>query len=272
LNQFFSPIAKLEMPRSNRKPDAPEAPDLEPSEANLLAPATDTKRSGSLSSAFRRERQMLAPLLEALPRLLGDRDGREVTLLVEPSAGGVIPDLVMGVWHPTAPAHSLVGLSYIEAHLLCEIARHSSVTRTELFTRVHVTDAGAARAIDRLTRAGVVSADTDSIYATVALSLDVEIVAFELKLQRWKDALRQAVEYRTFANRSFVVLDGARLSLTSGIRAAFRTAGVGLLVQDAHALRKVISAPHVDPATAERVLLVQKLHRTQRSNCRTDAS
>jgi|GEM_PF-2830332 len=55
-----------------------------------------------------------------------------------------------------------------------------------------------------------------------------EVIAIELKLARWRDALAQALSYRLFANRVLVALDRTRA--TSVDLQAFRSEGVGLVL------------------------------------------
>jgi hypothetical protein len=52
-----------------------------------------------------------------------------------------------------------------------------------------------------------------------------EVIAVELKLSRWKEALLQAQAYRTFADRVVVALDGERVNPDS---APFKQEGIGL--------------------------------------------
>ncbi|MEX1143201.1 MAG: hypothetical protein WEC16_00025 [Anaerolineales bacterium] len=59
-----------------------------------------------------------------------------------------------------------------------------------------------------------------------------ETLAFELKLSNWKRALIQAYKYKSFANRSFVLMDAG--GVTSAVKniALFKKAEVGLLSLD----------------------------------------
>ena len=76
----------------------------------------------------------------------------------------------------------------------------------------------------------------------VAVS-DEEVVAVELKLRAWREAIRQAIAYQLGADRSFVALPLARAQDAHRHRFAFEREGVGLLAVDASArVRTVLPA------------------------------
>ena len=56
--------------------------------------------------------------------------------------------------------------------------------------------------------------------------------AFELKLSNWKRALIQAYRYRSFANRSFVILDYSHIAPAINNIEQFRRSGIGLMSID----------------------------------------
>ena len=56
-----------------------------------------------------------------------------------------------------------------------------------------------------------------------------EVTAVEIKLHRWREALRQAASYRDFADRVVVAMDEERLGSGGAPLAPFATAGVGLI-------------------------------------------
>jgi hypothetical protein len=60
----------------------------------------------------------------------------------------------------------------------------------------------------------------------IAVSADGEVVAFEMKLTKWRDALGQAYRNTIFAHRSFVVLPWA--TAQRALCGEFERRGVGL--------------------------------------------
>lgn len=73
----------------------------------------------------------------------------------------------------------------------------------------------------------------------LALS-DVDVVAFEAKLSRWRVALHQAYRNTAFAHRSFVVLPSAAASRAVAFRGEFERRGVGLCAVRAGAVDVLI--------------------------------
>ncbi|MBI5478905.1 MAG: hypothetical protein HY906_08620 [Deltaproteobacteria bacterium] len=77
---------------------------------------------------------------------------------------------------------------------------------------------------------------------------EVEIWSFEAKVDKWKRALYQAMQYRGFSHRSFVVLpaDRARVALEKLDR--FRGLGIGLVtVYNTEGLRVVLQPRRAAP-------------------------
>lgn len=62
----------------------------------------------------------------------------------------------------------------------------------------------------------------------VALSSSGEVIAFECKLTRWKDALHQAYRNTCFAHMSYVVLPEDTALLAARYAEEFRRRGVGI--------------------------------------------
>ncbi len=69
------------------------------------------------------------------------------------------------------------------------------------------------------------------------------VTAVELKLSNWKGALRQADNFALSADRSWVVLDGARAGGAVAARETFKAFGVGLALLDGGGALRVISRP-----------------------------
>ena len=69
------------------------------------------------------------------------------------------------------------------------------------------------------------------------------VIAIEAKLTRWREALRQAAEYRRYADRSYVALPRASGAAALEGREAFEAAGVGLLLVDGKGVTEEFKAP-----------------------------
>lgn len=173
---------------------------------------------------------MLGPLMVCLPNALFP-NAAAVAAIREPSVGMVIPDLLFGQW-PAGLTPTRQKSTIVEAHIAATLERVRRLSACALIERLSLTPEIAARSLASLVRRGVLERNglQYSLCAN-ASTATLDIVAVEVKLSRWREALAQASHYRTFADRSYVVLDGSRVLVTPGIRQAFRTAGVGLFGQ-----------------------------------------
>jgi hypothetical protein len=107
-----------------------------------------------------------------------------------------------------------------------------------------------ARALTRstlrpLTEMGAVELVGDRVWATGAWQpVGAHLTAVELKLSKWRDALRQADNFSLSADRSWVVLDFARAGAAIAARETFECYGVGLAVLDGAGQLRIITRPH----------------------------
>jgi hypothetical protein len=205
---------------------------------------------------------MVEPLLAHLPRLFELYAGQRARLVREPTVGSVIPDLLFGIWSGELPrVTSLNGVSrHILAWLSCQ---QSPSSEQRLHEELLISRDAAASAVSTLKRIGAISRrDSGEIElrSEFDVSNSIRLIAIEMKLKRWRDALDQAIEYKSFANESWVVLDGTQVRLSLVIRESFLRNGVGLLLQKGLDLSKEIPAvPGVPQALDERYFLVSKL-------------
>lgn len=82
-----------------------------------------------------------------------------------------------------------------------------------------------------LAETGLVELDGDMVRATGAWRpVAAHMTAIELKLSKWRDALRQADNFATSADRAWVILDAARSSAAVRQISFFAAFGVGLAV------------------------------------------
>jgi hypothetical protein len=73
------------------------------------------------------------------------------------------------------------------------------------------------------------------------------IIAIELKLDKWRSALRQADNFSLSADHSWVVLDQERSQSAQQSREAFKTTGVGLATTDSDGQLKIFTRPKKRP-------------------------
>lgn len=209
---------------------------------------------------FRLERDMVEPLQRGLPAALGGRGAAALRVLREPDLGLIIPDLLAGFWRSSAPAVR-TRHTYVESCVLARLEHARGFGTQTLANALFMNPQDAATTLGRLERSGTVVQGRRGGWrlASGAGTSHIEIVAVEAKLDRWREALSQAREYLEFANRSVVVLDGARVRATPALLTAFREARVGLWFQCGDRLVQRVAAPRHQARSARRVLAADRL-------------
>ncbi len=81
----------------------------------------------------------------------------------------------------------------------------------------------------------------------VAISRDGEVLAFEAKLNRWRDALHQAYRNTCFAHRSYVILPQETASVAGRFISEFDRRRVGLCAVTGKGIVFLNDPPRTDP-------------------------
>jgi len=156
----------------------------------------------------------------------------------EVPVGEVVPDLIQIVFR-SRPLLRVWPKRWSYRHA-CVVAALRRQPRTIpqlaeiLYERVHSLEA----LIDDLKRAGTVKQDAAGVVRLDPAIQDPNgyVVAVEAKLQRWRDALSQAIAYRRFADITVVVL-GSAAGVTADTIDVFAREGIGLCVVEEKGLR-----------------------------------
>lgn len=85
--------------------------------------------------------------------------------------------------------------------------------------------------IDKLCKLGLIRKVSKFSYGTTEWNviLPHELIAIELKLSRWQEALDQGIFNQRFSEYSFVVLDKERIKINEKIEKSYRENNVGLI-------------------------------------------
>lgn len=214
----------------------------------------------SLGSPFRLERQMFEPFEAAISFLRATSAATAFRVVREPHIGSCIPDLLIGEWSGTPPPVRRMG-SNVARHICAFLETHLSADQRTLVNELHLTESGAHRALDTLLRARLVVENEAGEFQLLPNSRSdtIAITAIEMKLVRWRDALRQATAYLEFADRAYVVLDGHRVRLTAQMQEEFELSDVGLWLQCGDILGEVVRAVSNAPVTASRLMAIEKV-------------
>jgi hypothetical protein len=212
--------------------------------------------------SFRFEREMVSPLVAFLPSVFRLCSGQRARLLREQPIGTVIPDLLFGIWWGELPRYR--GLNTVSRHILSwlsiqKMANSEEQLRQELFLSQHAADS----AVSSLRRVGAISTrETGEVELRPEFDVSgtVRLIAIEMKLKRWREALAQAIEYRKFADEAYVVLDGNQVRMSIDLRDEFLAHGIGLFLQRGGTVEEEISAkPGAPEPSVDRLLAVSKL-------------
>lgn len=220
--------------------------------------------------AFALEREMVkvlsAQLGDALPEAAAAHGFR---ILDHPPVGARIPDLVVLYTRrrscPVAPAT----LTYFEADVLARLLPAAATTAT-LGALVHTAPVTVLGALRRLHRVGLVvevGVETFAINRG-AFPQDVEIVAVEAKLARWREALTQARGYLRFANRSFIAMPGAVVRTNLQLLTECARDGIGVLAVEPTSTSVVLDAERQQPRSGDRLRLIANTFGIRQRACK----
>jgi hypothetical protein len=202
------------------------------------------------TDAFRWEADMTALVAEQVGRLLPRSTNTLALVVGEVPAAVGISDIVAVRFDREAVRHRLdTGVGPLCSPLrvrALDILRTDRPIRVTTLARKLGTN---TRALTRstlvpLANIGVVGFAGDGVTATGAWRpVGAHLTAVELKLSKWRDALRQADNFAVSADRSWVVLDFARAGAAIAGRDVFEKYGIGLAVLDGAGHLQVITRP-----------------------------
>lgn len=212
---------------------------------------------------------MNVPLLESelversiphIPNLVRSDDMQRFTLDREVGVGSCIADVVL----MASPANAVAPterLTVKEAVVLSQLRRHGA-TRIDLLEKRCRVRRGALREgeLRRIISRGIISVGKGG---RIGLSDDSEssfrIVAIEAKLQRWRDALKQAVEYQRYADYSYVLLPAHYANEAVKNRTKFLKSGVGLWVFENDKLTRLLDARQAEDHCWRREFVLSRM-------------
>jgi hypothetical protein len=177
----------------------------------------------------------------------------------ETAVNGVIPDLLIASWAYPPRSTSKSKMTYVDRCVLaylCALPLNSASAENQLRIDLHLSHGALRLSLDRLSREKKVLLTPTGLYrATIFQQPDMEIIAVETKLKKWREALAQAVVYKAFADRSYVILDSSQVKADQKLQTSFADAGVGLILfskeGSVHWLDPVPVAPPRSPARFE---------------------
>ncbi len=181
---------------------------------------------------FTYEVELTAFLMRRLSRAFGTSKASIATYVNLP-IGDVTPDLVMVTKSNRSLKAIQARLSAFDCWVLSELRRSRPRTTTDLAEALFSTEGQIIASINRLERLHLAAGSTAGHILRVSKSsLNTAVTAIESKLERWREALDQALAYRRFANWVYVAMPLAKALGTSRLLQSCRSTGVGLIGVD----------------------------------------
>jgi len=219
---------------------------------------------------FERESEMLPLLVEHVPRVLSHCQA--FAIAPERPEGRRIVDLVAAGWRADswrdeilAEPPSLKDLTLVDLAILAHIVAHWPATSEEIKTDMFLSNQlRAQERLDLFEARDLVCRNERDAYEPLEWTdfLPTSTVAFELKLDRWNEALEQAQYTKRFVDLSYVVMSSHALSRIQANERLFRDTGVGVIVADpTGSLEVVVPATSNGAAEYERCLYALRILR-----------
>ncbi|MFV2044889.1 MAG: hypothetical protein ACC700_16845 [Anaerolineales bacterium] len=140
-------------------------------------------------------------------------------------------------------------------NLLASMDRQVQVSRQTLVDRTGLSMRMVRRSLRVLEEIGFVMEQSRDSYGLLprASEVDVELWAFEIKLSNWRRALYQALQYKAFAHRAFVVVPEDWSHRFEKRSALFSTHEIGLIALDTDTgkLRMITSSGYREPSSKD---------------------
>lgn len=248
--------------RSCRRPCPPEpvvgAPfqqqDPGPARANSSTPPMETKNQ---SVAFRWEKE-LTPLVESsFDRLIPNpAQGAPDLLAAEiPAAVGVVDLLGVKVRTDAVAIRERLGVgpicSPLRIRVLDLLAAGQIKNISTLARRLGSSERSLrSSTLVPLGELGLIELHGPQVHSTGCwMPIGEAVTAVELKLSKWRSALRQADNFSLSADHSWVVLDQARAKGAQDRQDLFRALGVGLATIDEAGAIRTLVRPRLRPPT-----------------------
>jgi hypothetical protein len=216
------------------------------------------------AGSFRLECEMFDPVLASIPSLF-PAPSCATRVVREAVVGNVIPDLLIGQWCAEASS-SVPSMTNVARHVVALLQRSGSAAPAELIEEeLYLSSSALTRAITLLKRLGALSCEAPEgelqLAPEFAKATQVKLIAVEMKMTRWREALNQAIRYLDFADEAYVVLDGNQITLTDEIIKAFELSAPGLYIQRgaAHPEKVLDACPVPSVPSADRLLAIHKV-------------
>ncbi len=230
---------------------------MAPAWLEATAPVTMGYYSAVSNPGFRLERDLVTVLRSRSVGVLESRSRRATyQIFSERQVGMCIPDLLV-VRSKPGEDYIPLRLSYFDCALIATALKAGSITVADLAASTYSRPEQVGKRIIRLVKLGLMCERSGGVRVRAnTLPTGAYVVAVEVKLTRWRKALRQASDYLRFANEAYVALPASVIGPNATALATCADAGVGVITVDEVDARVVLSAKAHNPRSAEWVRIV----------------
>lgn len=164
-------------------------------------------------------------------------------------------------------------MTVLDASIVAELLKVKRLSAELIAARLFAAPKRVDSRLRLLANVGILGVQAGQYYATRRHSLaGVKVIAVEVKLRRWQQALKQAMSYLRFANQSYIAMPEHVVASNLRIQHACRAAGVGVLAVGQSATTMLHRARRQKVQSAEWVWLVARAlsDPCSRVNCNSD--
>ena len=215
------------------------------------------------SNTFRYEYQMIPHiengLIETLPYL---KSSKNVLKGYEISLGWGVADLVLCPQEKNNMFKPVTSLLAIQ--VLYSMKKNEELDLEQIYQRTLIKkNILNGRVIYPLLNSGYIEECGDKYKKVSDIKVETRnLIAVEAKLRDWRRAFKQALRYRLFANRVFVVLANSNIKplIKNGGLEMYREEGIGLATVDTHgSLQMLLEAKKNKPFSFQLGILARQL-------------
>lgn len=202
------------------------------------------------TDSFRWEREMTPLVASCVERFTRSGGGHDAVLTEVPAAVGIVDLLAVRFDQGATACRTAVGIGPICSSKKIQVLDAVGTKRWRRVDTIARLVGSNGPALTRSTLApliemGLLEIDRTRIRSTgVWAPAAVHVTAIELKLEKWRSALRQADNFALSSDRTWVVLDTTKAGGARTHVERFRAAGIGLAAIDPLGTVNVLARPN----------------------------
>jgi hypothetical protein len=186
----------------------------------------------------------------------------------------VIPDFVLVHFGEMSPKiRKARTLTPLESWIVASLLAVGTLTGSTIADRLYSKLERIGPSLNSLQRYGIVDRlPSGSYFLTNPVRLrQTQIIAVEVKLKRWRDAVRQAATYLQFSNQAYVALPESVVENNKALLAESESAKIGILAVGEDSVSVFRYAPLMEAMTADWIWLLSRVTDLGQSTTQYDA-